>query len=180
MDYKYKNKLSLKNKINRFIWMVISLVLFRPFPSRFFRKWRVLVLRFFGADIPFSSSVHASVKIWAPWNLIMGENSCISDNVDCYNVDKVILENNVTISQRSFLCTASHDIRSIGHELITAPIKIKNNAWVTAETYIGMNVTVGEYAVIGARTVVVNDVPAFAIVAGNPARIVGKRVFNNK
>lgn len=171
----YKNNLSLKNKIGRLIWKITYLIFFRPFPSRFFRKWRVLVLKIFGAKISFKSSVHASAKIWAPWNLEMGDYSTISDDVDCYNVAKVVLGNSVTVSQRAFLCTASHNIRSLNHELVTAPIVIEDGAWVAAESYVGMNLTIGKGAVIGARAVVVKNVDSLTIVGGNPAKIIGYR-----
>lgn len=176
---KYKNKLSFKNKLARLIWNITSIFLFRLFPSRIFKRWRRLILVCFGAKMAKSASVHSSAKIWAPWNLIMGENSTISDNVDCYNVSKVIIGDNVTISQRVFLCTASHNIRSSKHELISFPIKIKNNVWVAAESFIGMNVTIGEGAVVGARAAIFKDVDPWNIVGGNPSRTIGLRHIKN-
>ena len=47
--------------------------------------------------------------------------------------------------------------------------------WVAADAFIGPGVTIGQAAVVGARAVVVKDVPAFAIMVGNPARQVGIR-----
>ena len=174
---KYKNLLPLKNKIGRFMWNISYFILFRPFPSRFFRKWRLCVLRLWGAQIASSSSVHASAKIWAPWNLFMGEYSCISDNVDCYNVAKIIIGNHVTVSQRTFLCTASHNIRSKQHELIVDPIIIKDGVWIAAEAYINKGIIIEEGAVIGARAVVVANVDSWSIVGGNPAKIIGRRII---
>lgn len=107
----------------------------------------------------------------------MGDCSTISDDVDCYNVDKIVLGNNVTVSQRAFLCTASHDIRSRGHELITAPIIIDDGTWIAAESFIGMGIKIGEGVVIGARAVVTKNVEPWSIVGGNPAKRIGTRTI---
>lgn len=53
-----------------------------------------------------------------------------------------------------------------------APVRLGDNVWVGDGAYIGKGVTIGDHAVIAARSVVVKDVPAFAVVAGTPARIV--------
>lgn len=175
IQIKYENRLPLKNKLARLAWMTFSIFFFKPFPSKVFRPWRNCVLRLFGAQIASTASVHASVKIWAPWNLIVGEFSCISDNVDCYNVDRIVLRQFVTVSQRTFLCTASHNINSKEHELITSPIVIQDRAWVAAEAYIGMGVTIGEGSVVGARAAVYQDVENWTVVGGNPARRIKMR-----
>jgi acetyltransferase-like isoleucine patch superfamily enzyme len=52
------------------------------------------------------------------------------------------------------------------------PIQIGRNAWIGARVVVLKGVTIGDAAVVGAGSVVTNDVPAFAVVAGNPARLV--------
>lgn len=52
------------------------------------------------------------------------------------------------------------------------PIKICNDAWIGMNVIILKGVTVGEGAIVGAGSVVTKDVPAWTIVAGNPARVV--------
>ena len=54
----------------------------------------------------------------------------------------------------------------------TAAVRIGRGAWIGFEACVLPGVTVGDGAVIGARSVVAADVPAFAVVAGNPARVV--------
>ena len=56
---------------------------------------------------------------------------------------------------------------------IGGPIKIEDGAWIGAGAIILANVTVGRKAVVGAGAVVTRSVPAFAIVAGNPAKVIG-------
>lgn len=56
----------------------------------------------------------------------------------------------------------------------TAPIRIGNKAWVGMNAIILKGVSIGEGAVVGAGAVVTHDVPAWTVVAGNPARVVKK------
>ena len=108
----------------------------------------------------------------------MGEHSCLADEVDCYNVAKVGIGDNTTVSQKSYLCTASHDITKSNIPLITAPIVIEDQAWVGADAFIGMGVTVGQGAVVGARASVYKNVEPWTVVGGNPAKFIKKRTVN--
>jgi putative colanic acid biosynthesis acetyltransferase WcaF len=164
----------LSNRLARALWGSVWLFLFRPSP-RIFHGWRTILLRLFGARIGEGAVVHASVRVWAPWNLELGPHSCLSPQVDCYSVDAVRIGAYATISQYSFLCAASHDPDSPDMTLTTSPIIIGDHVWVAADVFIAPGVIVGEGAVIGARSSVFKDVPAWTIVAGSPARIIRKR-----
>ena len=109
----------------------------------------------------------------------MGDHSCLGDGVDCYCVDTIRLGANVTVSQYTFLCTASHDYCRLDMPLVTSPITIEANAWVAADVFIGPGVTVGSGAVVGARSTVLKDVQPMIVVAGNPARTLRKRVLTS-
>jgi len=119
--------------------------------------------------------VDASARIWAPWNLEMGSYSCLGPQVDCYSVDTIRIGAYVTISQYSFLCAASHDPDSAEMTLTTAPIVIGDHAWIAADVFIAPGVTVGEGAVIGARSSVFKNVPEWIIAVGSPACEIRKR-----
>lgn len=176
---KYQNSWSFANKSGRLIWFITSQLLFKPFGLSIFKKWRVFVLRCFGARLHPTANVYSTAKIWAPWNLEMEEYSCIASDVDCYNTNKIIIGANSTVSQKSFLCASSHDITNSLNPLITAPIIIKDQAWVAADAYIGMGVTIGQGAVVGARACVYKDVDSWSIVGGNPAKFIKKRILIN-
>jgi chloramphenicol O-acetyltransferase type B len=59
-----------------------------------------------------------------------------------------------------------------GHPKSKGNVVIGNDVWIATEAFIMSGVTIGDGAVIGARAVVTKDVPAYAVVAGNPSRIV--------
>ena len=109
----------------------------------------------------------------------MDEYACIASNVDCYNVATVHIGRFATVSQGAFLCTASHDITSRNHELITAPICIEDQAWIGAGAFVGMNVIVHEGAVVGARAAVFKSVDPWTVVGGNPAKFIKKRIIRD-
>ncbi|MCC7338463.1 MAG: putative colanic acid biosynthesis acetyltransferase [Pirellulaceae bacterium] len=102
----------------------------------------------------------------------------MGDFVDCYCVDQIVIDREATVSQYAYLCTASHDIESPSRDLITKPIHIGRGAWVFSGAFIGMGVSIGEGAIVAARSVVVKDVDAFAVVAGNPSRVIKTRKAN--
>lgn len=165
---------STANKLGRVAWAIVWRTLFRPSPRLLF-GWRRMILRAFGADVAKTARVYPSAAIWAPWNLSLGEDATIADAVDCYCVAPIALGDGATVSQHAHLCAASHDIADPNMRLTTAPIAIGAGAWVCAGAFVGPGVTLGAGAVVGARGVVVRDVEPMAIVAGNPARVIGQR-----
>lgn len=163
------------NRIKRYLWIAINYTVFRILIGPPFRHVRTFLLRLFGADIPYSSSIYQSCKIYAPWKLSIGKYTCVGPNSELYNKDVISIGNNCVISQGAFLCTAGHDITSKDNPLITKPITIEDGAWVAADAFIGMGVTIKEGAVVGARSAVFKDVEPWTVVGGNPAKFIKKR-----
>lgn len=83
----------------------------------------------------------------------------------------VTIDDNVQIAPQVSILTVNHDFndRMI---VICAPVHIKRNAWIGANTTILPGVTIGENAIVGSGSVVTKDVEDNAVVAGNPARII--------
>lgn len=165
-------------KMRRVIWIVMAALLFRPFITPVFRKWRLLLLRMFGAEVEWDANVYASVKVWAPWMLRMGHRACLGPEVICYNQDLVVLEDDVIVSQYSYLCTAGHDIdhaNTADSGLVTSPIVLRRGAWIGSRAFIGMGVEIGENAVVGATASVYKNVEPWTVVGGNPAKVIKKR-----
>jgi len=174
----YKNRLSLRNRMARAIWNVVYVIFFRPFVGKVFNRWRLFLLRLFGAKIGRKCSVSASVKVWAPWNLVMNEYTLLAAKVTCYNPALITLHSETIVSDGVYLCTASHNIHSKKHELITAPITLQGQVWVAMNAFILPGVTIGTGAVVGACAVVTKDVAPWTVTGGNPARLIGKRVIS--
>ena len=170
---------SMMNKVGRILWSTVWLFLYRPSP-RIAHGWRRMLLRLFGAKIGKDAHPYPSAQIWAPWNLEMGNDSCLGDHTDCYSVDKITIGPRSTISQYSFLCTASHDYQDPSLPLITAPITIGAHAWIAADVFVGPGVAIGDGAVVGARSSVFRNIEPWTVVAGNPARVIKKRESSSR
>jgi putative colanic acid biosynthesis acetyltransferase WcaF len=170
---------SLPNRIRRLGWNMTYIVLFRYSP-RILHGWRNFLLRCFGAKIGRGVHVYPAARIWAPWNLQLGDLVGIGDGVILYCQGKIIVGSRASISQGSHICTGTHDYTKEGHPLVTAPIIIHERAWIAAEVFIHPGVTIGEGAVVGARSVVIKDLPAWMICAGNPCKPIKERIISDK
>lgn len=173
--YEYK-----PHRFRQLCWRVVNATIFRMLPGRPLKHARNVILRMFGAKIHINNSVFSGATIYAPWNLVMEEHSCIGPDTNIYNKDKVYIGKNVVISQGVFICTAGHDISNPKNPLITAPVFISDGAWVAADSFINMGVTIGEGAVVGARAAVFKDVAPWSVVGGNPAQFIKTRVLTNR
>jgi putative colanic acid biosynthesis acetyltransferase WcaF len=138
------------------------------------RRW---LLRGFGADIGSKASIYPSARITFPWLLSVGERSTIAWGVRIYNLGRVSIGGRVVISQGAHLCAGTHDYETVDFPLVKKEITVEDDVWIAADAFIGPGVTVGRGAVVGARAVVVADVPAYAVMAGNPARVVKMRDY---
>jgi putative colanic acid biosynthesis acetyltransferase WcaF len=110
----------------------------------------------------------------------MGDHACLGPHVDCYNVAQIELGDWATVSQYAYLCGATHDYTKLTMPLVPKPIRIGVRAWVAAGAFVGPGITVEEGAVVGARACAVRDVPAWTVVAGNPARAIKRRVLEGE
>jgi acetyltransferase-like isoleucine patch superfamily enzyme len=121
----------------------------------------------------------------------MGENTVVSAPLSGAALDKVKLGNNVFINSNCLLMArggitiednvmiaANAQIISNNHDpydlyvLLCKPVHIKEGAWIGAGATVVPGVTIGKHAVVGAASVVTKDVPDYAVVVGNPAKVV--------
>ena len=165
-------KWTLGEKVGRGLWGLVS-PLFRWSP-RLCWCWRNFLLRLFGAEVGKGVHIDPSVRIFIPWNLKIGDWSSVGFDALLYNLGPLVIGQKVTVSQRAHLCGGTHNHRSPTMDLIKSPIVVGDGAWVCADAFIGPGVKVGQGAVVGARAVVMKDVEAGHIVAGNPAVLWGK------
>jgi putative colanic acid biosynthesis acetyltransferase WcaF len=153
----------------RCAWYFVGLLLFESgwLPLSGVKRW---LLRRFGARVGQGVVIKPNVRIKYPWRLTIGDHCWIGQDVWIDNVADVDVGNHVCISQLAYLCTGSHDYRRRSFDLITGAIRIGNGAWIGARVLVLGGITVHANAVVAAGSVVTRDVPAAAIVAGNPAR----------
>lgn len=133
--------------------------------------WRCLLLRAFGARIGRQVHIYPSARITMPWHLVIGDLAAVGDGAILYALGQISIGTRATVSQGAHLCAGSHDVSSAHRPLIKLPIVIGDDAWVAAEAFVGPGVTLGDGAILGARGVAMRDIPARAIFAGNPARL---------
>ncbi len=170
---------SLRNRVARVIWNITYMLLFRYTPNPF-HNWRAWVLRIFGATVGRGVHVYPGAKIWAPWNLELGDECGVANAVILYSQGKITIGKRTIISQGTHLCAGTHDYTKPGFPLITKPIVIKDNVWVAAESFVHPGVTIGEGCVVGARSVVTKDMPAWMVCAGHPCIPIKPRVLENE
>ena len=156
------------------LWWLFQAVFVLPTPQYMF-AWRRFALVLFGAKIGKRVLIRPGVRVTYPWNLTMGDYVWIGDNVHLYSVAEISIGSHSCISQESYLCAGTHDYRDVTFAFVSTPIKIGEECWVAARSFIGPGVEIGDAAVVGAGSVVMTSVDAETIVAGNPAKFVGKR-----
>ena len=161
---------SLGNRLTRVVWMAAWLVLARFTPPPF-HAWRRLILRAFGARVGKGARVHASVSVWLPGNLDLGENVLIGPGARLYNQGAIAIGARTVISQRAHLCASTHDIHDPNFQLVLRPITIGAGCWVAAEAFVGPGVTMHDGAVLGARAALFDDAEADSVYSGNPAAL---------
>jgi len=176
-QYRYVNRLGIRNKLSRALWAVGYSLLFRPTPRWAFHGWRRMILRAFGAKVGAGCRIDPTVRIWLPVNLQLGEYVAIGEGANIYCVAPVTIGSKVAVSQGAFLCTASHDITSLGRPLTQAPITIGDHAWIAAEVMIFPGADVGDGAVVAARSVMRGSAAPWTVYAGNPVRQIGNRIL---
>jgi acetyltransferase-like isoleucine patch superfamily enzyme len=110
----------------------------------------------------------------------LGEGSVVlSDTqVDC--TASVTIGRGTHVGRRAQVFTHAHDVSSLAVPVLeapvtSAPVTIGNDVMIYNDVVILPGVTVGDGAVVAIRAVVSRDVPAGAIVAGVPARVISRR-----
>ena len=133
------------------------------------------MLQVFGANLSGMPFIHSTAKIKIPWNLMMQHRACLGECANAYSLGKIEILEGATVAQEAYLCTGSHDFNDPSLQLITKPITIGKNSFIGARAMILPGVSIGDQAIVGAMSVVSNDVPDHQIVAGNPAQKIGER-----
>ncbi len=157
------------------LWWIAQAVLIHPSPQIMY-GWRRMVLRLFGARIGRNVRVRPSIRVTFPWKVEIGDDSWIGDGVELYSLGEIRIGRNAVVSQGSYLCAGTHDYRDPTFAIEARPIVIGDQAWVAAQSFVAPGVTIGQGAVVGARSLVLKDVPAGMVAMGHPAKLHGPRL----
>lgn len=114
---------------------------------------------------PFASDFGANIHIGQ--GVFINSGAKFQDQGGIYIGDRCLLGHNLVIT------TLNHDMNpELRHITHPAPVRLGKRVWAGANVTILPGVSVGDYAVLAAGAVVTKDVPAYAVVAGVPAKII--------
>jgi lipopolysaccharide O-acetyltransferase len=108
--------------------------------------------------------------------LVIGDDCYVGPNCQFHCVDKIELTSGCVLSDQVYVSDVSHGLLPGQGLLMDQPVNSKGAVIVGANCFIGFGavlmpgVILGEHVVVGARSIVTRSVPAFTMVAGNPAR----------
>lgn len=133
-------------------WFAVQNTFFAAwwFPAR----WRVSLLRAFGATIGEGVFIRHRVRVLWPWKLTVGDNCWIGEDAWLLNLEPITLGHDVCLSQGVFLCTGSHDRRSPTFEYDNGPITVGNHVWIGAQVIALRGADIRPGVVVPARLVV--------------------------
>jgi acetyltransferase-like isoleucine patch superfamily enzyme len=113
--------------------------------------------------------VHGA-RIICDEEVVIGDHALISWNVVLMDTYRVPLD--PAARRRELARVPGRRPRHLDAGAPARPVRLGRNVWIGFEACVLPGVTVGEGAVVGARSVVAEDVPPYTVVAGNPARVV--------
>lgn len=125
-----------------------------------------------GGDIQIGDYCYVGegTRIWSADSIYIGNRVLISHNVNIFDNDTHPIDDPVA-RHKQFV-----DIITVGQptsiDLKEKPIYIHDDVLICCQSIILKGVTIGEGAVVGAGSVVTQDVPPYTVVAGNPARFI--------
>jgi maltose O-acetyltransferase len=161
-------------KKNTVVLQLVNLLFsFTPLTSWY--ALRAKLLRLSGIHCHSSARIVSSCRI-ITINLTVGENTFIGHQVLITGSERaeIIIGKNVDIAPRVTILSGTHEVDMLGSRAagkgFGANVVIGDGVWIGANSTILPGVKIGEKAVIGAGSVVVDNIPAMSLAVGNPCR----------
>jgi putative colanic acid biosynthesis acetyltransferase WcaF len=154
------------------VWTVFCVWTPKPFNG-----WRLFWLQLFGCKMDGKPFVHQRARIDVPWNLTLHDRSCLGDRAHAYSLGEIELGARSTVAQETYLCAATHKFSDPKLPLQTAKITIGDDAFLAARVFVMPGISIGDGALIGACSVVTQDMPPWTVCAGHPCAPIRKREF---
>lgn len=163
------------NPVKRILWYLVNAAFFNSaFPVI---KFKIVLLRLFGAKIGKGVVLKPYVNIKYPWFLRIGNNVWIGEKVWIDNLGFVVIHDNACISQGAMLLCGNHHYKRVAFDLIVGNITIEEGAWIGAQSVVCPGVKVGSHAVLTVNSVATNHLLPWSVYQGNPAIKVKDRVI---
>lgn len=149
------------------------LALLMKMPLGILRRWVMrLALHRCGRHTAFGRNI----DVRSPYRISIGKDTTVNKRVLLDGRGgKLQIGNNVDIAQEVNIWTLQHDYNSPVYQAVGKDVVLEDYVWVASRATILPGVHVGRGAVIATCAVVTKDVPPLSIVAGVPARVIGKR-----
>lgn len=173
----FNSKLGLDrgaSKSKEMLWYAVKVVFFLsaiPYPSKF----KVFLLKAFGAKVGNGLVIKPRVNIHFPWKLVVGDNVWIGEEVFLLNFELLTIGNNVCISQKVFVCGGNHDYKDPTMPYRNGVIVIEDGSWVGASSFVGPNVKIGINTIVSVGSIVTKSLPENGVFSGNPLQLVKER-----
>jgi len=161
------------------VWIIIIAIFNFTYKLLLFNNLKKIALRILGFRIGNHSYIHNPTFL-SLGKFTMGDYSVINPKCIIDNRGEIIVGNNVSIAHFCKIYTTGHDINCSYFTGAKKPVIIKDYAVLFSSCIIQPGVTIEEGAVVFPGSVVTKNIPAYSMVGGNPAKVVGKRNSNLK
>lgn len=161
------------------LWWLVQATLFRWSPQ-FAYGFRAALLRGFGAQVGHKAVIRPTVTITYPWKVKIGDYAWVGDDAVLYSLGEIEIGEHAVVSQRSYLCAGDHDYTKPDFPIRARAIRVGAQAWVAADVYVAPGVTIGQGAVVGARSSVFKDMPAGMVCMGYPSKPIRPRLMEEQ
>lgn len=136
---------------------------------------RIALVRAAGARLGADVILYHGLQIRRAADLAIGAGTIVGEGAILDARGGLEIGRDVNISSQVHIWTLQHDYRAADFGTTSGPVRVEDHAWLSDRCTVLPGVTVGRGAVVAAGAVVAKDVPPLAVVAGIPAREVGKR-----
>jgi putative colanic acid biosynthesis acetyltransferase WcaF len=163
-----------RGKMIQLLWLVLN-ALFLKNSWFVFMRFKVFLLRSFGAKIGQGLVIKTNVNIKFPWKLTLGNDVWIGEGVWIDNLDKVTIGNDVCLSQGALLLTGNHDYKIPSFDYKNEPISIGDGVWIGAKSVVCPGVICENESILTVGSVATKNLKSSGIYQGNPALYIRER-----
>ena len=169
-----KSRLSFSRMAGVIKTRLTSLALY-IFSGTSLKRLRLMCLKLAGADIGRNVIIRKNCEVRNPKGLEIQARVSIGNRVLLDARRGLKIQESAVIATEAIIWTLHHDYNDVNFKSVGAPVTIGHHSWICSRAIILPGVNISEYAVVASGAVVTKDVPAYAIVGGVPAKIIGHR-----